>query len=754
MTVAVKETYQNFLDKVQEKFSGEDYNLILKAYNFSITAHKDQKRISGEPYFCHCIATAENLIEHVPDTYTICAALLHDVLEDTKITLEDLKKEFSEPIPELVEGVTKISELKFQSEREQQIESFRKMFLAMAKDIRVIIIKMADRLHNMRTIKYLAEDKRIAFAKETLEIYAPLAYRLGMSRIKAEFEDRSMEVLFPEEYKSIVSEIEKKREHWENIITIMKYDLYNLLNQYDIKAEINGRTKHVYSIYRKKIKQGIDLGEIYDLVAMRIITETEVDCYEALGIVHSNWVPIPHRIKDFIAMPKENMYRSLHTTIILPTKDRVEIQIRTKEMHKIAEEGVAAHWKYKEGKAGVQSDIEEKLNWLKTFREWILSETYTSTDFLDTLKQDIFTDSVFCFTPKGDVVELPKGSTPVDFAFAIHSAVGERCVGSKVNDKIVPLRYELNNGDIVEIITAKNAHPSSNWLEFVKTSRARNKIRHHIRSLNFDKNVEQGKEILFHALKGKNISLTQIQTYMRSHLSNLRVNSFEELLAGLGFGNINIQQVVSRVLQEMQKQEKEKKEPSGENIAETKFAEQQKAQIEKDRENVFKGQKAEILVDGMPNALTRLALCCKPEKGEPIIGFVTRGRGVSIHKVNCLSLNNLIEKNKVEDSRLIKVEWHIGAKKKNKKITIRVVSLDRIGLLSEVTAIITSHKLTIVGSDTKVNNKNSLATLRFNILTENPSKVKNILNEIKFNVKGIIRTEIVRRGKKNKEEEK
>ncbi len=745
MQTDIEKKYHPIIEKFSQKFSGADFDLILKAFDFAKKWHDGKKRESGEPYFYHCVATAENLLEIFPDPHVISAGLLHDVIEDEnkhgqEMTVEELSKIFPPPIPELVEGVTKITDIKIQSARDKQIESFRKMFLAMAKDIRVVLIKMADRLHNIRTIKFLKPDKQIDFAKETIEIYAPLANRLGMSRFKDELEDRSMVVLYPKEYIEIQNELKKKGKHWKNIMDELKESLTKLLDKEGIKAEINGRLKHPYSIYRKMQKQGIKVNEIHDLIAMRIITETENDCYDIFGIVHGNYTPIPHRIKDFIAAPKENLYRSLHTTVILPSKERVEIQIRTKDMHKIAEEGIAAHWKYKEGKPSLTVDVDEKLKWLRTLREWLISETYSTSEFLEVLKQDFFADAVFCYTPKGDIFELPKGSTPVDFAYAIHSGVGEHCTGAKVNDKIVPLRYELNNGDIIEIITAKNAHPSANWLEFVKTSRAKSKIRHYIKSFYYDKNVEHGKEMLLHALKGKSIPLTQVQTLMRPHLSALKVNSFEELLASVGFGNTSVQQILNRINQELQKTDKDKKEDvtSAPNI--TPAPEQTK------QKPASKG-KTDILVDGMPNALIRIAMCCNPERGQPIVGFVTRGRGVSIHKKDCHSLSKLIDRKIAEDERLIKAEWNEGFTKDIQRVTIRIVSYDRIGLLRDVSNIITKHRLSISDISNKSNAKKSIATLRFSLLTQNAGGIKNVMDEIVKTVKGIIKVEEVQKGK-------
>ena len=747
--------YQQFLKRVAEKFKPEECLIVQKAFDYAQKAHDGQKRLSGEPYFNHCVITADTLLDQIPDPYIVCGGLLHDVLEDTSITIEKLKKDFPEPIADLVEGVTKISGLKFQSAREKQMESFRKMFLAMAKDIRVILIKMADRLHNMRTIRFLPPERQNETAKETLEIYAPLAHRLGMAKIKAEFEDSAMAIIYPKEYNEIVRELEKKKNYWERLINEIKNTLGTILKEHNIPFEIQGRIKHIFSIYRKMMKQRLKLSEVYDLLAIRIITDTEVNCYEIFGLVHSKWRPIPHRIKDFIAVPKENLYRSLHTTVILRTRDRVEIQIRTKMMQEIAEDGIAAHWKYKEGISGGKVDVEEKLNWLRRLREWLLSYTHPSTDLLETLQQDVFADVVFCFTPKGDIVELPKGATPVDFAFSIHSEIGEHCEGSRVNDRLVPLRYILNNGDIVEIITAKNAHPTASWLEFVKTGRARNKIRHFLRAKFFDENVNKGKDILMHAIKGKNISIsqTQLQNILRDHLRALKINSYEELLAELGFGGINIQQVLNRIIIELQKQGKKTMPPQTQQEAAIPEYQKPKTALKVSAESTKK-KASEILIDGMSNAEIRMAKCCNPTKGISIIGYVTRGRGVTIHRKDCASLNRIIGDNVFEDARLVRAEWNEGFREDFKRASIRIVCYDRIGLLSDVTGIINSHRLKIVDADTKVNVKKSIATLRFQLLTDNLDNISNLLEDIRMYVKGVIKAESLHRGKNTLSEEK
>lgn len=712
MTKAPPSPIDHF-EELKQRYTDQEIALIDKAYAFASAAHKGQLRMSGTPHIYHSLEVAIILSELRMDSASICAGLLHDVLEDTDIPYEALKAEFASPIPQLVEGVTKISTLNFRSAREEQVENLRKMILAMAKDIRVIIIKLSDRLHNMRTLQYLPLDKERSISRDTLDIYAPLANRLGMTRIKSELEDLAMSFLHPDAYEEITQNVARKKAQREALIERSIAYLRDHLERHHIPATIQGRSKHFYSIFQKMQKQHLGFDEIFDLSALRIITDTIEQCYDILGLVHSLWRPIPGRFKDYIALPKENMYQSIHTTVVGFGGEITEIQIRTSDMHRVAEEGIAAHWRYKEGRTQ-EEEVDQKLVWLRQLSEWI-KDIRDPGDFLNALKEDVFADIVFCFSPKGDVIELPGDSTPIDFAYHIHTEIGEHCIGARVNKKYVPLKYPLQNGDMVEIITSKTGHPSQDWLDIVKTSRARNKIRHYFKSKNYEANIQAGKELLWKAIKAKNLALSQseLPDVLAPHLRSFRTHSFDELLAEIGFGSIMAGQVVAKLTPAPLKPE-----PA------------QPARTTR------RPSTPGVVIAGMQDSLVRFAGCCTPIPGDAIIGFVTRGRGVSIHKEECASLRRIIAQSSQDKSRLIQAQWDVNQPSYS-KVLVKVVSRDRTGLLKDLTSVISSMNLMILGSHSTSYTQKGQAILKFLILVENASQINDLLNRLK-NVNGVI----------------
>jgi GTP diphosphokinase / guanosine-3',5'-bis(diphosphate) 3'-diphosphatase len=713
LTADIQDTEQvigYLLGDWQEKYAEADVDMLRRAYEFARNAHQDQKRANGDPYIYHCIEVAKILADRRMDAQTIAAALLHDTVEDCNVKHGQLAEEFGPDIADLVEGVTKISALHFGSRREQQVENLRKMILAMAKDIRVIIIKLADRLHNLRTLKYLPPEKQIKISQDTMDIYAPLANRLGMTRIKSELEDGAMYFLHPDEYREISRLVALKRAEREALVQKSIEILRTELDANGIKADIQGRSKHLHSIYLKMDKQHLAFDEIYDLIGLRVICESVGACYDILGIVHNMWRPIHGRFKDYIAMPKENMYQSLHTTVVGLGGERLEIQVRTAEMHKFAEEGIAAHWKYKEGRKG-RHDMEEKLLWLRRLTDW-LNDVHDPSEFMDALKKDVFSDTVFCFTPAGDVIELPSGSTPLDFAYHIHSNIGETCVGAKVNKKIVPLRYTLQNGDFVEIITSKNGHPSADWLDIVKTSRARTKIKHYLKTKNFQENIEHGRDMLAKSLRARNIRIDwdEIQQKLLPLLKSFKVNSFDELLGEVGFGGLMAQNVILRA-----------------------YPDAPEAPRQAPRKGVRKKASSGVIIEGLTNTMIRYAACCSPVPGDPIVGFVTIGRGVTIHNKNCPNLRSAINNNGSSE-KLVQADWdmqHLPVR----RVSIRVECIDRKGLLADVTGTITSMNIFILESKTK--SKADVAILKFLIEVRDLAQLNHLMNQLK-QVKGVI----------------
>ena len=718
---------EELIKKINENCTNVDIDLVIKAYKLAEEAHREQKRESGEPYIIHPIDVATILAELGMDTSTIVAGLLHDVIEDTDYTYEDIKKIFSEEIANLVSGVTKITKMEYKSKEEQQADNFRKMLLAMANDIRVIIIKLADRLHNMRTLKYMTKEKQKQKARETLDIYAPLAHRLGISKIKWELEDLCLRYLHEEEYYSLVKQIAEKRVERETYIKSVIEDLYNRFDVAGIDADIDGRPKHFYSIYKKMVTKNKSIEQIFDLTAIRVLVNTVKDCYEVLGIVHTIYKPIPGRFKDYIAMPKPNMYQSLHTTVIGPQGKTFEIQIRTFEMHRTAEYGIAAHWKYKEGDTGEskEKNFENKLVWLRDMLEW-QKETSDAEEFIEGFKINLFTDEIFLFTPKGVVIDLPNGATPIDFAYRIHTDIGNKCVGAKVNGKIVPLDYKLKTGEIVEILTSNNAKgPNMDWLNIAKSNQAKSKIRAWFKKAKKEENITKGKEVFEKELKKQAVVYNEIakgESYEK-FAKRYNINSIEDLYALVGLGAITASSYIAKLKEEnLVKDDKHKEE----NI--------QKA-IE---EHVSKNQKTKsdnnygVTVKGLNNLMVRFAKCCNPVPGDDILGYITKGRGVSVHRKDCSNLKALIES---DGEKTIEVSW--GTAQGVGYVTeIQVKSEDRMGILTDIMAVITESKLTLNALNAK-SSKGNLAYVNIKVKIDSIEQLKELMKKIR-KLKGVM----------------
>lgn len=659
---------ERLIQAFRESHPDADLKLIEDAFDFAQKAHGQQKRESGEPFVSHPLGVAEILAKLQMDEVTVAASLLHDVVEDTEVELETIQQRFGPEVANLVDGVTKLSRLPFQSKQEQQAESLRKMFLAMSKDIRVIIIKLADRLHNLRTLRNLPVERQKKIAKETLEIYAPLTHRLGMYRLKWEIEDLALRYLEPSEYYSLVQLVDKKRQERERYINQVIETLQEQLVKLKVNAKIEGRPKHFYSIYQKMAKKGKEFTEIYDLIAIRVIVDSVKDCYAVLGTVHTLWKPMPGRFKDYIAMPKSNLYQSLHTTVIGPGGEPFEIQIRTWEMHNTAEYGVAAHWRYKEGGSG--DKFESKISWLRQLLEW-QREMKDAQDFMETLKIDLFEDEVFVFTPKGDVKSLPAGSTPVDFAYSVHSDVGHRCTGAKVNGKLVPLNTKLQNGNIVEIITSKNGKPTGDWLSFVKTSKAKSKVRQYVRETQKQQATIDGRELLEKEVRKFNFELREV--LVKEQLDEVARRygyaEAEDLYAAMGFGRITASQVLEKLVGS------EKLAKQKQNLRTARQLERQKRLGLEPRRRPSHGVRAK----GLDNLLIRFSRCCNPVPGDEIVGYITRGRGISVHRKDCPNVSSLL----AEEGRAIEVYWE-GDSKTSYPVELEVVAEDRVNLLSNI----------------------------------------------------------------------
>lgn len=710
---------QECLDKIKSSFSGEHLDMVLNAYEFAKKSHEGQFRQSGEPYFVHPCAVSLILLEYGFDYETVMAGLLHDVVEDTPATAEELKKEFGATVLSLVEGVTKLNKIEFKSREEEQAENLRKMLFAMTDDIRVVIVKLADRLHNMRTLHFKLPERQVAISRETLEIYAPIAARLGLSNIKGELEDLAMRYLAPEEYYALVEKVAAKRVERQEFVDGVVRDIELKLKELNINGDVHGRPKHFYSIYRKMLK-GKSFEQIYDLIAVRIIVETVKDCYAVLGAIHTMWKPFPGRFKDYIAMPKPNKYQSLHTTVIPPSGSPFEVQIRTYDMHKVAEYGIAAHWKYKEGNTEVkQTEVDERLQWLRSMME-IQNDLQDSQEFLQSLKMDLYSDEVFVLTPKGDVVNLPNGSTGVDFAYNVHSEVGNKCVGIKIDGKIVPLNTKLTNNCIVEVITSNNSKgPSRDWLKFVVTPSARNKIRQFFKREMKEENIKRGKEMLEREARHRGYNLGDLinnQKWLKYMEQRYSLKSVDDIFAGVGYGAFTANQVILKLIDYFTKDIETKRpvivvSPESESNA-----------------NKNKNAKG-ILIKGYDDFLTRLSHCCNPVPGDKIVGYVSRGRGVSIHRADCPNMRN------VEKERIIEASWPENTGDVF-TANLEIVGVDRHRLLVDLTTMLANMKLNI----TKVNarlEKNENAIIAIGVEIGNIDELDHIIKKM-YGIEGVI----------------
>jgi len=711
-------TLQQIEAQVRAYNPDADLTGLDEAYAFATSAHEGQVRKSGEPFVHHPIEVALILAELHMDTATLKAALLHDTVEDSEVTIDEVRKLFGDEVAELVDGVTKLGKIEFESLSEAQSNNLRKMLIAMAKDIRVILIKLADRLHNMRTLSALPEERRLDKARETMEIYAPLAHRLGISSIKWELEDLAFYYLEPHKFHQVSRMVAESRKAREDYLQKVIDQLREELEAIGVMAKISGRPKHLYSVYQKMSQKGKDFNEIYDLIALRVIVDSVKDVYGALGTVHSIWKPVPGRFKDYVAMPKFNMYQSLHTTVIGPSGSPLEIQIRSEEMHRTAEYGVAAHWRYKEGSRG-EDAFDERLAWLRQMLEW-QTELKDPREFMEALKIDLFEEEVFVFSPKGDVISLKRGSTPIDFAYAIHTEVGNHCVGAKVNGSIVPLGYELQMGDRIEILTNKNSRPSRDWLNIVKTSSAKSKIRNFFSKVTREDDLIRGRDELAKVMRkhGLGIGSKTAEKAIDTVAKEMNYAHAEDILAGIGGGKISAKQVGTKLLKLMAKDgEVAKVEPK---VEEFPLSQPMVAPRHKRRK-----QGGGIKVKGIDDVLVRLAKCCNPVPGDKIIGFVTRGRGVSVHRLDCPNARELLS----SPERIIDVDWDLGSET-TYQVEIFVESLDRLRLLQDVTAALAESGVNILASSTTTH-RDGLVDMRFLFETGDLSRLDAVLREVR-----------------------
>ena len=731
-----EELYKTLIDEVLKYHPNTDISMIEKAYHIADKAHEGQFRKSGEPYIMHPLCVAIILAELELDKETIVAGILHDVIEDTIMTDEELEREFSAEILLLVEGVTKLTQLNFSQDKiEVQAENLRKMFLAMAKDIRVILIKLADRLHNLRTLQYQSPAKQIEKSRETLDIYSPIAHRLGISKIKVELDDISLRYLEPEKFKELKTELDECLEERETFIDNIVEEVKDCIGEAGIKAEISGRVKHFFSIYKKMKNQNKTLDQIYDIFAVRIIVDSVRDCYGALGVIHEKYKPIPGRFKDYIAMPKANMYQSLHTTLISKSGRPFEIQIRTYEMHKTAEYGIAAHWKYKENLSGSTKDREEeKLIWLRQLLE-IQQENNDNKEFMNTVKTDLdlFAEQVYCFTPNGDVKNLPAGSTPIDFAYSIHSAVGNKMVGARVNNRVVPVTYTLQNGDRVEIITSGNSKgPSRDWLTIVKSGQARSKINQWFKQEFKEENINKGKELLVQYCKSKGYNYTDYSKPELQHsvMVKYNFNDWESVLAAIGHGALKEGQVVNKLIEAKNKEFKAQ-------MTEDDLVEQINHNGEARH---FATTKGGIRVKGIDDVAVHFSKCCSPVPGDEIVGYVTRGRGVSVHRTDCI---NVIGMNEIDRSRLIEAEWLENADDGGGSVystEIKIFASDRTGMLFDVSKIFTEANINVTAINSKSSRKNEKATIVVSFEIKRVEQLKSVMSKVR-QIPGVIDVE-------------
>lgn len=711
------------LEKIEKYNPSDSTEIIEKAYNYANNAHEGQMRNSGDDYISHPLEVANILADLNMDNVTISAAILHDVIEDTKFSYDDIKSDFGEEVAMLVDGVTKLGKLEYTTKEDLQAENLRKMFMAMAKDIRVIIIKLADRLHNMRTLKYMSEKQQREKASETMEIYAPIAHRLGISTIKWEMEDLALRYLEPTAYFDLVDKVAQKRQEREEYINEVIKQLDEKIHEVGIDVHIEGRPKSFYSIYRKMYLQNKSFDQIFDLTAVRIIVETVKDCYGALGIVHTLWKPIPGRFKDYIAMPKPNMYQSLHTTVVGPDGQPFEVQIRTWEMHRTSEFGIAAHWKYKEGKNS-QNDFDTKLKWLRQMLEW-QNEIKDTKEFMETLKIDLLIDDVYVFTPKGDVVDLPVDSTPIDFAYKIHSHIGNKCVGAKISGRIVTLDYKLQNGDIVEIITSTNANgPSRDWLKIVKSNHTKNKIKQWFKKERRDENIQKGRELLERESKRHGVNPS---TILKPELLDIiykrySLNSVEDLYASVGYGGVTANLILNKLKEEYKKLVK----PEDKDIIAELEERLQKPEVAKKKPN-----SNGIKVKGVENVMIRFARCCNPVPGDEVFGYITKGRGVSVHRKNCPNANEFLR----QAERLIEVEW-LTETKVSYNADVEIRAYDRKGLLSEITTIVDDSKININSFYSRTT-KDRMAIINFILEIHDVEQLNKLIRKFK-KIEGIV----------------
>ena len=719
--------YKELINSVLKYHPSTDISMIEKAYKVASEAHEGQKRKSGEPYIIHPLCVAIILADLELDKETIVAGLLHDAVEDTWMTYEEVEKEFGSEVALLVDGVTKLGQLSYSADKvEVQAENLRKMFLAMAKDIRVILIKLADRLHNMRTLQYMRPEKQQEKARETMDIYAPIAMRLGISKIKVELDDLSLKYLKPDVYYDLVHKVALRKSEREQFVGAIVKEVKKHMDDANIKAQVDGRVKHFFSIYKKMVNQDKTIDQIYDLFAVRILVDTVKDCYAALGVIHEMYKPIPGRFKDYIAMPKPNMYQSLHTTLIGPNGQPFEIQIRTYEMHRTAEYGIAAHWKYKEssdGKAPVGKSEEEKLNWLRQILEW-QRDMSDNKEFMSLLKNDLdlFADSIYCFTPQGDVKTLPSGSTPVDFAYSVHSAVGNKMVGARVNGKLVPIEYEIKNGDRIEIITSQNSQgPSRDWLKLVKSTQAKNKINQWFKKELKEDNILKGKEMLAQYARAKGFKIanyTKTQ-YLEAVLRKYGFRDWDSVLAAIGHGGLKEGQVFNKLVEAYDKENK--KNLTDEQVLEAASETQEKLHIAK--------SKSGIVVKGIHDVAVRFSKCCNPIPGDEIVGFVTRGRGITIHRTDCVNVLNMSE---TDRTRLIEAEWQQPDTKEKEKYMaeIQVYANNRTGLLVDLSKIFTERKIDLRSINSRTS-KQEKATISMSFEIGSKEELRSLIEKIR-----------------------
>jgi GTP pyrophosphokinase len=713
--------FNDILDRLGSYNPNVNTDLLKKAYVFSAKVHLGQVRLSGEPYLTHPLEVTGILTQMQLDAATLATGLLHDTVEDTLATLEEIRENFGNEISQLVDGVTKISRISLRSSEESQAENFRKMILAMVKDIRVVLVKLADRLHNMRTLRYHSPERQEEIAQETLDIYAPLANRLGIDWIKTELEDLAFKHRYPDIYGEIQRKITKKERERYRYIDEMKRTLMKKLYESKIEGEVTGRLKQIYSIYLKMKDQNIDFDQVYDITAFRIVVHSIKDCYDVLGIIHSLWKPIPGKFKDYIGLPKENLYQSLHTAAIGPYGERIEIQIRTQEMHRIAEEGIAAHWKYKEGKPLDEAD-DKRFTWLRQLLEW-QHDLKDDKEFIESVKVDLFPHEVYIFTPKGEVKEFPTGATPVDFAYSIHSDIGNHCVGAKVNRKIVPLKYEFKSGDTVEILTSPNQKPSKDWLKFVKTPRAKTKIRQWFKSVEREKSIILGKEILDKELRKYDLHQTKLMKSgeLAKVAGEFSFQGAEELIAAVGYGKVTANQIIGKLLPPERLEQKE---------------EQEESRLKSLLHKITRaGPKDALLIKGIDNVMVRYAGCCNPVPGDRVVGFITRGRGVTIHTVDCQSVVD------EDPNRKVEVEWD-STKGYSYPVRIRIYSDDKKGLLAEISSSFASNEANITNASVETtDDRKAIGTFELQIRDLN--HLKKVIKSLE-KIKGVHRVERMR----------